>query len=201
MPTLKEEYCHYVLSLNPSTTNIEFPQNGLEIPKADFLAELSDKFSDEAECDRMLIKAIKKNVHEIKIFNDRADETIHAMAVNQAIKRDSIIDRNNKGIPFSYEKVFELLVYYIRMVINRNLAPQDSKDKIHYETPFIGEDDFLKCINPEIRLKDLNYSVTDLDTILGLKTNIFPLAMPEDKYFKYALMATYQYNREIEGGF
>lgn len=200
MPALKEEYCHYVLSRNPSVLNIEFPEKGLEIPKEDFLRALSEKFADETECDTLLIKAIKKNVHEIKIFNYRDDATLHAMAVKQAIKRDQIIERSNQKLPFSYEKTFELLVYYIRMLINKNLAPQGSQDEIHYQTPFIGEEDFLKCVNSEIRLKDLDYSVTELDAILGVKTNIFPIAMPEDNYLKFALMATYQYNKEIEGG-
>lgn len=191
----QEEYCNYVLTRNPDIKDITFASITMNVPKKRLLESLDSHIGQNISTDKLLIEIIRKYVRGRKIYKDNCDDELKNMLTIQSERRKYLEKIYNDGLPFSYERVFEILIYYIRMLVNRDLCAAQKVNPPSYILNEISEKEFLLCLNRNISL-DTIYKV-NFDEILGLREN---KPLNEETYLRFLILATYQYYKEIENG-
>ena len=130
--------------------------------------------------------------------NNKLDDNMSAILGNirgRLEKICSVYNSSDRSFPFSYERIFEILVYYLRLITN---SLRSDKDKpAQYITADISPEAVLFTLNRKLTVKNLD-SRWEKDGWKAFYKEIKPLSAGDiDYYIKFILLSTYIRYHEI----
>lgn len=198
-----EEYCSYILSREKEIEEFTIPGSNVTIEKSELISTMRSvtRASGYRSYDSLLMSTLRCYISKDRMAkNIKFDEGMDAVLSNIKKRTESIISLNSgstREIPFSYEKVFEILVYYLRLITN---ILDTRKDKIvRYATAEISPEAIAFVLNRKLTLKRLGEE-WDKNGWSAFYKDLKPISTDIiDYYYKYILLSTYIRYCEIKG--
>ena len=197
-----EEYCSYILSRNKNLKEFTFPGSNVIIDKDELITNMRTELQGNGfrDYDSLLMYTLRCFIinkdHIAK--NNKLDENMSAILSNirgRLEKISSVYNSVDRPFPFSYERIFEILVYYLRLITN---SLNSDKDKpAQYVTAEISPEAVLFILNRKLTVKNLD-SEWEKGGWKTFYKDIKPLSAGTiDYYIKFVLLSTYIRYREI----
>lgn len=200
---LFEEYCSYILSREKEVEEFTIPGSNVTIDKNELITTMRNvtRVNGYRSYDSLLISTLRCYISKDHLTkNNKFDEGMDAILSNIRRRVDSIISLNSnstKEIPFSYEKVFEILVYYLRLITN--ILNCSNEKKVHYSTAEISPEAVAFILNRKLTLKRLGEE-WDKNGWSAFYKDLKPISTDIiDYYYKFILLSTYIRYCEIKG--
>ena len=192
-----EEYCSYILSRERENKDFTIPGCSLTIDKDELISNMRKALRDNSDksfdYDGLLVNTMMLFVSKDYLGKiQKLDETMDAVLNNirKRVEQISTLYKNmDRSFPFSYEKVFEILVYYLRLVTN--ILNTNKGQKACYRTAEISVDAVLYFFNRKLSVEnlDIEWEKKGWD-LLNKDTKPFYAGMVE-VYIRFVLLATY----------
>lgn len=190
-----EEYCSYILSREKDLKEFKIPGSNVIIDKSELITNMRNVLRGNGyrDYDSLLVSTLTCYISKDRIAkNYKFDGNMGAILSNirRRVKNiSSIYNSTDRPIPFSYERIFEILVYYLRLITN--ILNSDKEKQVHYLTAEISPEAVLYFLNRKISMDSLDAEweksgwKTFYKDITPLSTGII------DYYIKFILLATY----------
>lgn len=192
---LLEEYCSYILSREKSLDDFTIPGTRVKIVKEEMLTNMRKALRDKGDMDydSLLINTLLCYVSKDQLGrNHKFDENMEAVLSNirkRVESINSIRKREKRPLPFSYERVFDILVYYLRLITN--ILNCDKADKVHYDTAEISPEAVLLILNRKLTKDELDEEWEKKGwQVFSKEANPF-YSSAVDNYIKFIVLATY----------
>lgn len=190
-----EEYCSYILSREHDLEKFTIPGTSVQFDKAELMTSMREVLRDKGDkhYDSLLVNTLKCYVSKDYLDrNHRFDANMDAILRNIR-KRVELIsmlrDSSERPLPFSYERIFEILVYYLRLTTN--IINCDKEKTVHYATAEITPKAIFYSLNQKLDLDDLDAEWEDKRWKAFFK-DVTPFYISRvDNYIKFILLATY----------
>lgn len=198
-----EEYCGYILSRNKELEAFTIPGSKVQFDKSELLSTMREVLRDKGskDYDSLLVNTLKCYVSKDYLDrNHRFDANMDAILGNIR-KRVELIcmlrEEPERPLPFSYERIFEILVYYLR--IATNALSYEKEKTVHYSTAEITPQAVINAMNRKLDLEDLDAEWEEKRWKMLFKDATPFYASMVDNYLKFMLLATYIRYCEIKG--
>lgn len=196
-----EEYCSYILSRERDIEAFTIPGSNVKINKNEFLINMRAalKGMGYKDYDSLLMATLKCCVNKDHIAkNNKFDKNMDAVLNNISSRFDkisTIYKSMDRKFPFSYERIFEILVYYLRLITN--IINSDKEKQVSYVTADISPEAVLYVLNRKLSMDSLDAEWEKIRWKTFYK-DIKPFSTGAiDYYIKFILLATYIRYREI----
>lgn len=198
-----EEYCSYILSREKEIKEFTIPGSNITIDKNELLTSMRNvtRVNGYRSYDSLLMSTLRCYISKDRIAkNNKFDEGMDAILSNIKKRTEAIISLNSgstREIPFSYEKVFEILVYYLR--ITTNILNTRKEKIVRYATAEISPEAIAFILNRRLTLKRLgeewgkNGWGAFYKDLKPISTDVI------DYYYKFIMLSTYMRYCEIKG--
>lgn len=198
-----EEYCSYILSREKEIEEFTIPGSNITIDKNELITTMCNAThgSGYRSYDSLLLSTLRCYISKDHLAkNNKFDKSMDSIMSNIKSRVEDVFSLNNSSmreIPFSYEKVFEILVYYLRIITN--ILNSGKEKNVRYVTAEISPESIAFILNRKITLKRLseewekNGWSTFYKDFKPFSTEVI------DYYFKYILLSTYIRYCEIKG--
>lgn len=192
-----EEYCSYILSREKDIDSFSIPESDVKIDKSEFLINMKKAFRDNSDkafdYDGLLVDTLmyfvnKDYVGKIQKFDENMDAVLGNIR-KRVEQINKIYKKMDEKIPFSYERVFDILVYYLRLVTN--MLNSDKDQKARYCTAEISPEAVLYFFNRKLTLKNLDEEWKNRGWNLFSKEVKPFYAGQVETYIRFVLFATY----------
>lgn len=190
-----EEYCSYILSREQGLEDFTIPGSKVKFSKNELLSTMREVLRDKGnkDYDSLLVNTLKCYVSKDYLDrNHKFDANMDAILGNIR-KRVELVSklRNNpkRPLPFSYERIFELLVYYLRIV--NNALNYDKEKIVRYSTAEITPQVIINILNRKLTMDDLDGEWEENGWKAFFKDATPFYASIVDNYIKFILLATY----------
>ena len=190
-----EEYCSYILSRERDLPEFTVPGSSIRIDKSDMLTTMRGYLRDNGgfDYDSLLLDTLKYYTSKDQMLKGhKFDDNMAAVMNNIRARLDhvsDIYDGTDRPLPFSYERVFEILVYYLRF--KTNVLRSDKEKTVHYVTAGISPEAVIRILNPKLSMDSLGEE-WEKNRWKTLYSEVRPLSLGKiDIYFKYVVLATY----------
>ena len=197
-----EEYCSYILSREQDLEEFTIPGTNVQFDKTELIANMREVLRDKGDkdYDSLLVNTLKCYVSKDYLDrNYRFDANMDAILRNIRKRVEllsTFLGSSERPLPFSYERVFEVLVYYLRLTAN--ILKFGKEKTVHYATAEIPPQAVIYILNRKLDLNDLDAEWDDKRWKAFLKDVIPFYASPLDSYLKFMLLATYILYCEIK---
>ena len=200
-----EEYCNYILTRERDREVFTVPGSTIEISKSDLLANMRLALRDygykDYDYDSLLVHTLRCYVSNDSLGkNKKLDEKMDTVLNNIRTRTERIYSlymRMDRRVPFSYERVFEILVYYLRL--KTNILKSEKEQTVHYVTAEISPETVFNAMNRKLTMECLDeewekkgWKAFNLDISLAYLDKV-------NNYFKFLLLSTYIRYCEIKG--
>lgn len=192
-----EEYCSYILSREPEIKDFTIPGSTITIDKSDLLSNmkkiLRDNGDKDYEYDRLLVNTLKYFVDKEHLEKStKLDVNMDAIVSNIQNRVEQIYvmcKSMDRKYPFSYERVFEILVYYLRLITN--ILDCEKEPISHYHTAGISPNSVAYFFDRRASVEDLSEEWEKKGwSIFNKDSN--PLFIKKlDSYMRFILLSTY----------
>lgn len=192
-----EEYCSYILSRERKKNEFAVPESNVIIDKGELIANmrkvLRDNGNKDYDYDSLLVNTLLYYVSKDHLGkNYKFDENMNAIMSNirKRVKSiNALCDSMERPVPFSYERVFEILVYYLRLITN--ILNSNKEQTVRYSRADISSEAVIYTLSRKLSFDNLDtewekkgWAVFDKD--------ISPLYMARvSNYFRFILLSTY----------
>ena len=190
-----EEYCSYILSRERNIKEFTIPGSSVKIEKSELLTNMRKALRDngDRDYDSLLVHTLLYYVNKDHLIkNHKFDENMNAIMSNIRKRVESInafCDSMERAFPFSYERVFEILVYYLRLTTN--ILKCDKEQKASYVTADISPDAVIYMLNRKLSLDNLD-AEWEKKRWEAINLDDKPLYLTMvNNYFRFMLLATY----------
>ena len=190
-----EEYCSYILSREKNLQDFTIPGTNITIDKNKMLTSMRETLRDVGglDYDKLLVNTLmcyvnKDNIEKSSKFDDKMEAVYNN--IRQRVERISVLYNSlERSLPFSYERVFEILVYYLR--IKTNILKSGKEKTVRYTTGDISLDAVINILNPKLSADKL---VAEWEKkgwkAFYIEAKPLSFGMAEN-YFKLLVLATY----------
>lgn len=200
-----EEYCSYILSREQSLEEFTIPGSNVILDKSELLSNMRKVLRDNGDkvfdYDSLLVNTLLCYVSKDYLGkNKKFDENMDAILENIRTRVERISTLNKKmdrPIPFSYERVFEILVYYLR--IATNVLNNEKEQIVHYVTAEISPEAVIYNLNHKLTMDILDAEWEKKRWKAFYKEIKLSYAVKAENYLKFLLLATYIRYCEIMG--
>lgn len=190
-----EEYCSYILSRERDLTEFTIPGSSVTIDKNELLYNMKKalRYNTDKDYDSLLVNTLLYYVSKDHLGkNFKFDENMNAIMSSIRKKVETIsalYESMERPIPFSYERIFEILVYYLRIITN--ILSSDKEQIARYARADISPEAVIYTLNRKLTFDSLDtewekkrWDVFDKD--------ISPLYLARiNNYFRFILLTTY----------
>lgn len=198
-----EEYCSYILSREKDIKEFTIPGTKVVIDKDELISNMRSVLRGNGyrDYDSLLVSTLKCYVSKDRIAkNIKFDDNMEVILTNIRSRVEgisSIYRSMDRAVPFSYERIFEILVYYLRLVTNSMKC--DKEKQAHYVTAEISPEAVLFALNRKQSLDSLD-AEWERSGWKAFYKDVSPLSSSAiDYYIKYLLLSTYIRYCEIMG--
>lgn len=190
-----EEYCSYILSRELNLEEFTIPGSNVTFDKSELITNMRTVLHGKGymDYDSLLVYTLKCWVNRDHIAkNYKFDKNMDAVLSNIMDRVEQISDiykSINRPFPFSYERIFEILVYYLRLITN--IIKSDKEKQVSYVTADISPEAVLYILNRRLSMDrlDAEWGKNRWKTFYK---DIKPLSAGAiDYYIKFILLATY----------
>ena len=190
-----EEYCSYILSRERNLEEFTIPGSNVNIDKSELITNMRDALQGKGytDYDNLLVSTLKCYISKDHIArNNKFDKNMEAVLNNISSRVEHISDfykSKNRPLPFSYERIFEILVYYLRLITN--ILKSDKAKQVRYFTADISPEAVLYILNRKLSMECLD-TEWEKNSWRTFYKDIKPLSAGAiDYYIKFILLATY----------
>ena len=190
-----EEYCSYILSRERNLEEFTIPGSNVNIDKSELITNMRDALQGKGytDYDNLLVSTLKCYISKDHIArNNKFDKNMEAVLNNISSRVEHISDfykSKNRPLPFSYERIFEILVYYLRLITN--ILKSDKAKQVRYFTADISPEAVLYILNRKLSMECLD-TEWEKNSWRTFYKDIKPLSTGAiDYYIKFILLATY----------
>ena len=200
-----EEYCSYILSRERYLEEFTIPGSNVKIDKNELLTNMRLTLRDNGDryfdYDSLLLNTLMSNVSKDYLGkNKKFDINMDAILSNIRIRVErinSFCKSTERPVPFSYERVFEILVYYLRLITN--ILKSDKEQTVHYVTAEISPDAIIYMLNRKLTMGCLDAEWEEKKWKAFIKDYRPSYSFKVDNYLKFLLLSTYIRYCEIKG--
>lgn len=190
-----EEYCSYILSRESDSNEFTIPGSSVTIEKSELLNNMKlvlrdngDKDYDSLLLNTLLCYVSKDYLGRTHKFDDDMDSVINNIR-KRVEQINNLYNSIERPFPFSYERIFEILVYYLRIMTN--ILNSGKEQKVCYVTADITPEAVIHVLNHKLRLKNLDEEWAKKGWEVFYKERKPLSASMVDNYLKSILLATY----------
>lgn len=190
-----EEYCSYILSRNQDLKEFAIPGSKVQFDKSELLSTMREVLRDKGskDYDSLLVNTLKCYVSKDYLDRNHKFDANMDVILGNIRKRVEVIsklrDNPERPLPFSYERIFELLVYYLR--IANNALNYDKEKIVLYSTAEITPQAIINILNRKLTMDDLDGEWEEKRWKAFFKDATPFYASMVDNYIKFILLATY----------
>lgn len=198
---IMEEYCSYILSREKNSNDFTIPGSNVIVKKNDLINNLKTALrdSDGRDYDGLLLNTLACYISKDYLMKKREfDGNMNAIISNIRERLDSINALNKsaeRSFLFSYERIFEILVYYLRLVTN--VLKSGKNKKVSYVTAEISPEAVIHVMNHKLSIETIDSEWEKKGWKLLYKDTKPLSAGLVESYLKFMLLATYIRYREI----
>ena len=190
-----EEYCSYILSRERDLKDFTIPGSRVKIEKSELLTNMRKALRDngDKDYDSLLVHTLLYYVNKDHIIkSQKFDDNMNAVMSNirKRVERiNTFCSSTERSFPFSYERVFEILVYYLRLITN--ILNCDKDQKASYVTADISPEAVITMLNRKLSLDSLD-AEWEKKRWEAINLDDKPLYLTMvNNYFRFMLLATY----------
>jgi len=190
-----EEYCSYILSRNKELEVFTIPESKVQFDKSELLSTMREVLRDKGskDYDTLLVNTLKCYVSKDYLDrNHRFDVNMDSILGNIRKRVEFICmlrEDPERPLPFSYERIFEILVYYLR--IANNAFSYEKEKIVHYSTAEITPQTVINILNRKLNMDDLDAEWEEKRWKAFFKDATPFYVSMVDNYLKFMLLATY----------
>ena len=190
-----EEYCRYILSREKDLSEFTIPDSKVTLDKSELLTTMEKvlRNTGDKDYDSLLVNTLLYYISKDHLGkNCKYDENMNAI-INNIRKRvesiNALCDSMERPVPFSYERVFEILVYYLRLITN--ILRSDKEQIVRYTTADISPEAVVHTLNRKLSFDNLDEEWEKKKWEAFYK-DISPLYLARiNNYFRFLLLSTY----------
>ena len=190
-----EEYCSYILSRERNLESFTIPGSNVKIDKSEIISNMRSALQGKGytDYDNLLVSTLKCFVSKDHIAkNCKLDNKMDKVLSNIVTRVECISDiykSIDRPFPFSYERVFEILVYYLRLTTN--IINSEKEKQVSYATADISPEAVLYILNRKLSMNNLD-AEWEKKGWKAFYKDIKPLSAGAiDYYIKFIVLSTY----------
>ena len=190
-----EEYCRYILSRERDLKEFTIPGSNVTLDKSELLSNMKKALrdNDNKGYDNLLVNTMLYYINKEHLGkNCKLDENMNAIMSNIRKRVENINDlcsSMERPFPFSYERIFDILVYYLRLLTN--ILNTDKEQIVQYTSADISPEAVIYVLNRKLSFDGLD-AEWEKKRWDAFDKDISPLYLSRiNNYFKFILLSTY----------